>query len=207
MFRVVTIGREFGSGGGIIAQKLASRLGWRLIDRNLIDEIARSANVAPELAARCDETLDPWFHRLRVGLWHGGFEGVVTATDTATFDAQTMARITRSVVEEAALMGNCVVVGRGGQCILQKRADTFHVFVYGPMKEKIRRVRERLNAESANREFIDGMDRKRAAYVRRHFDTDWTNPHLYHLMLCSSLGEDAVTSIILCALKQPEERG
>lgn len=64
MFRLITIAREFGSGGAAVAQRISERLGWRLLDRALLEGIARSAQVDPRLAERFDERVDPWFHRL-----------------------------------------------------------------------------------------------------------------------------------------------
>ena len=65
MFRVVTVAREYGSGGGRIAQSLADQLGWKLLDRCLVEKIAQTARVKPEVAEKVDERLDPWFYRLQ----------------------------------------------------------------------------------------------------------------------------------------------
>jgi Cytidylate kinase-like family len=75
MFRAITVSREYGSGGGEIACMVAERLKWRLIDDAFVAEIAKRASVAPEVARRCDEALDPWFHRLLKAMWRGGHEG------------------------------------------------------------------------------------------------------------------------------------
>ena len=74
MFRVLTVAREFGSGGSTISRIIAERLGWRLFDREIIDEVVRLAGIDRDSAERCDERLDPVFHRLLKGLWQGGFE-------------------------------------------------------------------------------------------------------------------------------------
>ena len=78
MYRILTVAREYGSGGARIAALAAALLGWRLLDSALIDEIARAAHVDPALARRFDERVDTWLHRLsRHGLWFGAFEGVL----------------------------------------------------------------------------------------------------------------------------------
>lgn len=199
MTRVITIGREYGSGGGTIAQILAGRLGWRLVDNSLIAEIAATAKVNPALIQRYDECLDPWFHRLVKALWRGGYEGVATRVEADMLDADAVAALWHGVIEEAAAIGNCVTVGRGGQCILQEREDAFHVFVYAPIQEKVQRLRDR-GLTGENLEAVaEETDRRRAAYIRRHFGQDWTNLHLYDLMLCSRLGLEPAASTILCA--------
>src|ERR1035437_7461641 len=124
MFRVLTVAREYGSGGGLIARRVAEKLGWNLLDKALVEAIARSAQVDPDLARRYDERVDSWLHRLsRRGLWRGAFEGVAALADTAVFDAETVASLGKSLILEAHSQGNCVIVGRGAQCVLQPRGE------------------------------------------------------------------------------------
>ena len=74
MSRVLTVAREYGSGGGHIACTVAERLGWNLLDKALVEAIARSAQVDPDLARQYDERVDSWLHRIsRRSLWHGAF--------------------------------------------------------------------------------------------------------------------------------------
>ncbi|HUX09495.1 MAG TPA: cytidylate kinase-like family protein [Terriglobia bacterium] len=199
MFNVITISREYGSGGGRIAEMLAQRLGWRLVDKSLVTEVARRAQIDAETAARFDESVDPWFHLLVKSLWQGGYEGLATTVDTSVIDSEGMARIGEEVIREAASLGQCVIVGRGSQCILRDRQDTMHVSVFGPRPEKIQRLRERLAAATDAEQAMDDIDRKRAAYIRRFFGEDWKDRRLYHLVASSVLGLETVTNTILCA--------
>ena len=199
MIRVITISREYGSGGGTVAGKLAERLAWRLIDRSLLTEVARRAQVQPDVAARYDECLDPWFHRVTKALWQGGYEGVASTVENPVFDADTMAELSARAIREAAGIGNCVVVGRGGQCILQQNPDVFHVSLYAPIAERVDRMRGRIPDGADLEAFAEDSDRRRAAYIRRYFGQDWTDRHLYHLMICTSIGLDNVVSTILNA--------
>jgi cytidylate kinase len=204
VIRVVTVGREFGSGGAQVAAGLARSLGWKLIDNALIKEIAQAAKVHQELVERCDERVDPWFHHLMKGLWHGGYEGVATTSTISLFDSDVMAALARNVIEQAAGIGRCVIVGRGGQCILQGRDDVFHVFIYAPWEEKVERVRKRTANDVDAETLIIERDRARSAYIRRYFDQEWLDCHLYHLMISSSLGEAALTATILEAIRARE---
>jgi cytidylate kinase len=203
MFRVVTVAREFGSGGGRIAQLLANRLGWKLLDRCLVEKIAEAARIEPGVAEKFDERPDPWFERLAEVLWQSpGLRGYIGGPVPDRFDADVAAHLTHRIIEEAAKMGDCVIVGRGSQCVLQRREDAFHVFVYAPRCERLARLFSRhpqLSKAEAERK-LDAEDATRAAYVRIHFGENWQNRHLYHLMISSSLGEEEAVSIILSAL-------
>lgn len=195
----ITIGGEYGSGRAQIAERVANLLGWRLVDNCLIEDIARTAHVDPEVARRFDERTDPWLHRMHKALWHGGYEGVVTTTE-AGFDADAMAAAARLVIEQAAMQGHCVIVGRGAQCVLQQREDVFHVFVYAPREKRIERLRRREKPGTDVEALLDDWDRRRQNYVRRYFGQEWTNHHLFDLMLCSTMGEEAAGAAILAAV-------
>jgi cytidylate kinase len=198
MVRVVTITGEFGSGTTEIAAKLASELNWKLLDRNIIDDIARSAKIDRSVAERCDERVDSFFHRALKGFWHGALPGAppVAQAPVSVFDAESMAEGWGKIIEEASSIGECVIVGRGGQCILQNRKDAFHVFVYGPWSQKVRRVRRLFPAEKDPEGLITRTDRERTLYIRRHFNLDFNDRHLYHAMLSSCIGDPAVADCI-----------
>ena len=201
MFRVVTVAREYGSGGARIAQLLADRLDWKLLDRCLVEKIAQAARVEPQLAERYDERPDPWVNRLVRALWQGGLmRGTMAGPIPELFDADTMASLSQRVIEEAADIGNCVIVGRASQCILQERSDAFHVFIYAPRAERLRRVRSRHASRTEAEAALEARDQERAALIRRYFNQDWSNRHLYDLMISSKLGEEIVLSTILSAM-------
>jgi CMP/dCMP kinase len=203
MFRVLTIGREYGSGGAQIAKRISERLGWRLLDKALIEAIAGTARVDPELARHYDERIDSWVHRVsRRGLWHGAFEAVPALSSTDVFDCETMTALARHLIEEAYDGGKCVIVGRGGQCVLQNRRDAFHVFVYAPWGDRLARVRGRVPEGTDIESLIRSTDRQRAKHVRMNFGCDWSDPHLYHMLIRSEPSEETTASIIIDALRQ-----
>jgi cytidylate kinase len=200
MYRIITVSREYGSGGAAIAAALASELGWTLFDRAFITAVARAAHVDPALARNYDERLDSWIHRVsKNALWRGAFEQVAVADESVFFDAETMAALTAETIKQAAGMGNCVIVGRGAQCLLQSRSDAFHVFVYAPLQQRIERLRTRVTGRTPLEELALATDKSRAEYIRAHFGCDWKDLHLYHLMVNSGLGERRVVSLILHA--------
>jgi cytidylate kinase len=201
MYRIVTVAREYGSGGGPIATLLARQLGWELLDNALINKIAKAANVDRSIAQRYDECLDSWLHRLMKNAFSRGSPMAgAPVVKGDSFDAEAMAALSRRLIEEAAGMGNCVIVGRGAQCILQQHKDAFHVFIYAPMRDRVERVREAEQGRRVTASEIDANDKDRAAYVKHHFGCEWRNPHLYHAMFCASAGDETVARAIRCAM-------
>jgi cytidylate kinase len=200
-YRVVTVAREYGSGGGAVAAALAVRLGFRLLDRALIARIAEVARIDPDLAERLDEHVDPWVKRVGHALWYGGFEAVAVVDEKDVVDADRLAVLSGRVIEEAASAGDCVIVGRGAQCLLHGRPDVFHAFVYAPREVRLQRLRARLGHDADLESLIERIDQERAAYVRRHFGGNWLDLGLYQLMVNAALGEEAAVSIIVAALE------
>lgn len=192
MVRLITVEREYGSRGAEYAHHLAERLGWRLIDDCLIEEIARKAGVDKSLVRRCDERLDPWFYRFGKAVWHGSLERMPIPQDD-TFDSERMVEHVRDLVKTRAEEGHCVVVGRGAACQLHMVPGAFHVFVYGSMARKIKYIQEQFpeHAADAEAEIVE-TDKRRAAYVRRYYQMDWNDRRLYHLMMNSCMGFEAM---------------
>jgi len=201
MFRVVTIEREYGSGGSAIARRVAQYLGWRLLDNNLIDAVAEQAQVDREVARQYDESIDPWWRRMHAGALRAAILTLGGAPEVPFFDSEAAAASAREVIEEAADQGNCVIVGRGAQCILQRYPDAFHVMIYAPWQQRIRRVQHRANMEGDVGALLSSMDGTRAAYLRRYFDVDWKDPHLYDIMVSSYLGEEAAAWLVVGVVK------
>jgi cytidylate kinase len=199
MFRVITVSREYGSGGAEIARRVAKRLRWKLVDHTLLDEIARRGKIPCEVARRYDESVNPWFQRLIQAVWRGGYEGSASWVESGAFDADQMMRLWAQVIREAAEIGQAVVVGRGGQCILRQRKDVFHVSVRAPLEVRVENLRRVQGLSSGVKELAEETDRRRAAFIRRYFDEDWKDYRLYQLVIDSSIGLDRATEVILAA--------
>src|ERR1700723_3046143 len=128
MIKIVTIEREYGSGGGEIAQALATLLSWKLYDQLLTEEIARLANCSKADVEVREERTDPLYYRLFKSFLRGSYEGSINAHKLNLVDSETILRMTSLVVQHAAGKGEVVIVGRGSQLFLRDRADTFRVF-------------------------------------------------------------------------------
>jgi cytidylate kinase len=197
-YRVLTVNREFGSGGGRIAQRIAEWLGWKLLDRDIIDAIAYAAHVDPKIVRRYDEHVESWLRRLNQQAMRGAaLAAGIELRDNAVFDADEMVKISQKIIDEAWTEGNCVIVGRGSQCVLHSKPDVFHAFVYAPCKERMARLRERLESEANIEQRMRTVDGERAKYLQQYYGKNWNNVHLYHMMISSQNDEDATARIIL----------
>ena len=203
MFSVLTITREFGAGGGFIARRVAEELRWNLLDDALIREVARAAHVDVETVQRYDERVDAWWRRFHAaGLRAACIYAGLSPPEAELVDTEsTIARFTQRVINRAAAKGECVIVGRGAECLLQSRTDTFHVFIYGPSEDRVSRVHNLVRSPSEAVELIRRTDRERAGYIRAHYRCNWTDCHLYHMMISSGIGPEAAVRAIVGMLR------
>ena len=206
MKRIVVIEREFGAGAAAIAGLVAQRLGWKLLDHALTAEIARLAKVSPEACEHREERVDPWLYRLAKVFWRGSLERSVLLPDADIIDADRLIRLTQQVMVQAAEAGQCVIVGRAAAYFLRDRADTFCVFLYAPRELKYRRVLAEVKNEDEARDLIDTVDAERVAFIRRYYQADWPARHLYHAMLNTAAGEEAVVETILSLIQAANRR-
>src|SRR5215467_4192513 len=161
MVNIITIEREYGCGGGDIAKLVADRLGWKLWDQRLTEEIARLANCPKAVVEAREEKNDPLYYRLFKSFMRGSYEGSINAPKLNLVDSETILKITKRVVEHAATQGNCVIVGRGSQQFLKNRTDTLRIFLFAPKEDKIRRLVSRGKNEREAKDLVDTVDRER----------------------------------------------
>jgi len=204
VIRIITIEREYGSGAAQIAEKLAVRLGWKLWDQLLTQEIARFARCEQSAIEKREERRDPLYYRLLKSFALGSYEGGPSVPVDA-LDADSIVRISQHVVELAASSENCVIVGRGSQHFLRARADTMRFFLYASKEEKIRRLVLQGNTEGDAETLVNTIDWERAAFIKRYFHAEWPNRSVYHAMINTDLGDETVVRAILSFLQQSDE--
>ena len=197
MLKIVTVEREYGCGGGEIAQRLAERLGWKLWDQLLTTEIARVMDCECRAVEEREERRDALHYRLFKSFMRGSFEGTLNAQRMKMVDADCIREAAERIVLEAAKQGNCVIVGRGSAYYLRSNAGAFHVFVYAPLEEKVQRLRKQGKSEDEAYSLAETIDQDRAAYIKQYFDVEWPDRHLFHLMVNSSMGDEVVVEMIL----------
>ena len=206
MKRIVVIEREFGAGAGGIADQVAERLGWKLLDHALTGEIAQLAKVSPEACQNREERVDPWLYRLAKVFWRGSHERSVMLPDADVVDADRLIKLTQQVIEQAAAAGQCVIVGRAAAYFLRGRADTFCVFLYAPRELRYRRVLAEVKNEAEARHLIDTVDAERIAFIRHYYNAEWPSRHLYHAMLNTAAGQEATVETILSLIEAANRR-
>jgi cytidylate kinase len=204
--RVVTLEREYGSGGNLIAENVAARLGWKLWDQLLTEEIARRLNCDSRTVEKYEERNDPAYYRLFKAFMRGSFEGSQQAPRLKMVDTECVREIVQRIVQEIAESGNCVIVGRGSAYYLGSRPDAFHVFVYAPFEERVRRLKLQNKSQEEAVELAETVDRDRADFIQRYFKVEWPDRHRFHLMVNSSLGDEVATEIVLDAFARRANR-
>jgi cytidylate kinase len=204
MYRIITVEREYGSGGGEIACELAKRLGWKAWDHALTEEIAKVANVECSTVERCEERVDGTFQRLVKVFLRGSHERSIPLSGAEPFDTDRFVSVGEQVMAKVAEGGNCVIVGRGAPYFLRQRADAFHVFLYAPFAEKLSRLLKLGKSEREARELLETIDGDRITFVKRYFDADWPTRCLYHMMINTAVGNESVISTILTTMHELE---
>jgi cytidylate kinase len=197
MIKIVTIEREYGSGGGEIAQLLAKQLDWKLWDQLLTEEIARLAECPKAVVEVREERTDPLYYRLFKSFLRGSYEGSLNAHKLKLVDSESILKITERVVQHAAKTGNSVIVGRGSQQFLRNRQDTLRVFLYAPKEDKVRRLLARGKSEKEAEQLVDTVDRERADFIQKYFGVEWPDRAIYHTMINTMIGDEGVIHMIL----------
>ena len=203
---VITISRMFGSGGSEVAQRVATALGWSLLDNDIVDAIAeRSGLTRAEVSAQ-DERVPSLVERLASALSLGSPEILppVPSGPVETTEERIVA-VTQRVIEEAVQAGPAVFVGRGAQCLLAEREDALHVFCYAPRAALRKYAIDtfRVPADEADK-IVSEQNKQREQYVRRHWNRNWLAHENYHLCVNTAwLGfEGAAALVVETARKQ-----
>jgi cytidylate kinase len=197
MIKTITIEREYGSGGGEIAQLVSNHLGWKLWDQLLTEEIAKLAECSRAAVQSREERTDPLYHRLFKSFLRGSYEGSLNAYKLKLVDSESILKITERVVQRVAKAGDSVIVGRGSQQFLRNRADTLRVFLYAPREDKLRRLQARGKSRKDAEQLVDTVDRERTDFLHKYFRVEWPDRAVYHTMINTAIGERAVLEIIL----------
>jgi cytidylate kinase len=182
---VVTVSRQFGAGGLRVAAALSEALGYRLVDRELVEQAAARLGMDPELAAERDERVPALIEEVGLALAAGSPELGLVAEGP---DDRSLAEAVRAVIASLAEAGGYVILGRGGQAVLRGRSDACHLSLVGDLRDRAARVAgwrgipERDAVEQAER-----TDAERAGYVRRFHGVDISDPLLYDAVLNTTL--------------------
>ena len=169
--------------------------------QQLTQEIARMANCHQSEVARREERRDPLYQRLLKSFALGSSEGYRGGPPVEMLDSDSIFKISQRVVDQAASAGNCVILGRGSQHFLQHCKDVLRFFLYAPTADKVRRLVSEGNTQAKAEALVDTVDRERAAFIKNYFHVEWPNLAVYHAMINTALGEEAVVEALLDFMK------
>lgn len=200
---VITIARQLGAGGGTVARGVADRLGWRLLDRALVERIAEELRVAPEQVEPHDERVETFVERLGQYLSEG-FPEVLSVPVLPPVSPERVARAARRIVAAVEEEGPAVVVGHGSQCALREDPRALHVLLHAPLPVRLARAVERFGTtEEVASERLRRSDADRGGYIREHFGREWLDPTLYHVAVDTGrLGIDGAVELISSAAER-----
>ena len=188
--RIITISREFGSGGRCIGEEVAKELGIAYYDKNIISQIAEKSGLSPEYVQENAE-LSP-----KRGLFAYAFAG---RDITGKSVEDLVHEVQRKVILDLAEKEPCVIIGRNADYILKDRDDVLNVFIHGDMPEKIKRITRlyKVNEQEAVKMMAD-TDKRRGTNYSFYTDQKWGKASNYTLCLNSSqLGYDRCEKIII----------
>jgi cytidylate kinase len=196
MFNVLTIAREYGSGGSEIGRKVAELLGWECLDKQIIERAAALGEMDSAWAAQADEHASAWWERVMKSFRQGCPDLYVGERTMYGVDRDTVQQFTASIIQEAAKVGNCVIIGRSAQCVLRRHSNVFRLLVYAPLREKLLRMKLRHPHERDVAALLRRIDSERLYYARYYYDCDSADPRLYHLTINSTLGIDTCAKMV-----------
>jgi cytidylate kinase len=181
---LITISRQFGAGGGELAATLGARLGWRVLDQDLPERVARRLDVdVGDVAAR-DEHAPRILERIGSVVLRTSPDFAPTVVVPRVPGPDEIAEATRAVLREAAASPPLIVVGHGAQALFHDRPGTLHVRLVAPLAQRVRRICARAGCTGEDAAALARrMDDERVFYVRHYYHRDWHDPLLYHLQL------------------------
>lgn len=183
---IVTIGREYGSGGREIGEKLAEKLGISFYDRQFLEIASLETGHSEDILARQDEIADKNYYPYR--------------TENLS---EELFRIQSRIMIEKAKSESCVIVGRCSDIVLKDFANVVHIFIYAHEQDRVKRVMERRNLDEVKaRKLMKKTEKIRRSYYQYFTDCDWGDRENKDLLINSSVtGIDQSVDVIIAYLK------
>lgn len=198
---LITISREFGAGGSLVAERVARSLGWRVVDNDFVARVAERAGLPEAIVAQRDERAPGFREWLVRALSRAAPELIAPPIQSppAELEEAELVRVTESVVADLAAEGRVVLVGRAAPAVLGMKGDALHVRVIAPRADRVRAVMSRRGVDAATAQrMMEEMDGNRERYHREYYDRDWADPAHFHLVLNTGLlGYDAAGDVVV----------
>jgi cytidylate kinase len=205
---VITIARQLGSGGSYLGQRVAKRLGYAYIDRQILQQAAKELGIEETVLAQRSERLQSFWEKLIKVFTLGVPDGIYTPPPRWVTDAE-LIETERRLIAELAVRGPCVVLGHGAFQLLRGRARLFNVFVHAPHAFRVERVMSIYHARNRGEaaRMIKRSDKERRGYLRTFADLDWYDARNYHLTIDTGVIEFAAAEELIASLvgRLPQE--
>jgi cytidylate kinase len=203
---VITITRQYASGGSDVARLVAQQLNWTVIDNEFVDEVARRAGLSAEEVAQREERAPGLLERLARTLAVASPEMFIASATVPSVDQDeaTIVKMTERVIAEAAAHGRIVLVGRGAQAVLAARPDALHVYVAASRPWRLKLAVERLGVDPANVDkIVDETDRQRDQYVTAYYGRQRQDVTNYDLVVnAERLSIEGAAAVIVTEAKR-----
>ena len=209
---VITVSRQFGSEGDVVARKVAALLKYDYVDKELIFEVARIANVHPDEVKKFDERLEnPVMRFLRRLIIPGTYPILVSEMPEWTIlyeeepvekmslqDQKEYLKFIRTTIEQLWQRGNVVIIGRGGQIILKDKKNVFHVRIIASQEYRLEVVMKQTGLDRTSaKKLIQKNDKRQAKFIKHCYNVDWDDATLYHLIVnTGEMGTELAAKII-----------
>jgi cytidylate kinase len=204
---LITISRQFGAGGSDVAKRVATALGWSVVDNQFIEEVAARAGLPPEEVAVREERVPGFVERLALTLATSAPELFPPENGIAEdVDETRVVRMTESLVAELAAEGRVVLVGRAAPAVLGQRGDGLHVKLVAGVEFRTQQAAERLGVSIKEAdEILHRTDKNRERYHREYYKRDWNDPANYDIVLNTErLGFAGTTDVIVARARALE---
>ncbi len=201
---ILTVSRLYGSGGSEVAAIVAKKLGWSLLDNEVVDAVAARLGMSTAEVQAREERVPSLVERLASAMTMGTQEWMTPVAAAERPTDEQLLEVTRHIIQEAIARGHVVVVGRGAPAMLAERTDALHVFCYAPKKALIARTmqRDKLSAEQAAK-LVDDTNRERERWVRLNWERDWRAHENYDLSVNTErLGIEGAADLIIAAARR-----
>jgi len=184
---VITIARQFGAGGKTLGRWVAEKLGYELIDEELVEMVAKEANVSTEMADSVAEEAgnEGVFARMmsKLGPYRKGYVEVAMEKSPGYLDGNLYISLLHKVIPKVASQDNIVIVGRGAQYVLGDRKDTYHFLMLADMEYRIDFMMKYYKLDRKQAQIVVEKQSKRRLNLYRYFGrTDFDQPNLYHMV-------------------------
>lgn len=203
---VITVTRQYASGGSDIARLAAAALDWMVIDNEFVEEVARRAGLPAGEVAQREERAPGLLERLARTLAVASPEMFITTTGVPRVeeDEATIVKLTERVIAEAAAEGRVVLVGRGAQAVLAQRPDALHVYVVASKPWRVKLAIERLGADPTHADkVVDEIDRQRDHYVKTYYSRVRQDVTNYDIVLnAEKVGFEGAAELIVAEARR-----